>query len=170
MGARVFSPIDQQIEIWLDQELKFLLHNWETLVNFEPILVVFLHECDVNGIPDLYPILFVELPVVVVNGGWNVLWQDETEVNRVRSWLKELVSLEIVTGSIVIDYLFDEESLCFFVIWVLGVLVKGFLVTFHFKSNAAHLDLLFDCEVNHTKNELTWQVELFLDVNRNHVL
>lgn len=131
---------------------------------------MFLHECDIDRVPDLDPILFVELPVVVVDCSWNVLWQDETEINRVNSWLKELVSLEIVARPIVIDNLVDEESLGFFVIWVLGVLVKGFLVTFYFKSNAAHLDLLFDCKVDHTKKELTWQVELFLDVNRNRVL
>ena len=156
MRTRFLSPINQQIEIRLDQELKFLLHNWEHIDNFKPILVVFLHESDVDGIPDLYPILFIKLPVVVVDGGWDILWQDETEVYGVNTWLQHLVSLELVARTVEIDYLVDEEPLGFFVIWVLGVLIKGLLVTFHFKPNAAHLNLLFDCEVDNSEQELTW--------------
>lgn len=112
---------------------------------------MFLHKSDIDRIPDLYPILFVELPVVVVDGGRDVLRQDKTEVDGINSWFQWLVSLKIVARPIVIDYLVDEEPLGFFIIWVLGVLVKGFLVTVHFESNTAHLDLLFDREIDHTE-------------------
>ena len=68
--------IDKQVKIWLDQKLNFLLHDWLTRVNvkIKSILRVLLNHGYVDRIPDFDTAFLIELLILMINSGWDILW------------------------------------------------------------------------------------------------
>ena len=146
--ARVAS-VDQLVKVWLDQNLDFLLHGWlaRIPVDLMAVLIMLFDHCHEDRVPDFNTIFFVELLIVMVDRGRDILWQDERKVDGVDPWLQVFVTLELITNPVIINELVDVESFSLLVVGVLRILVESFLVSFHFETDAAHFHLFFDCEI-----------------------